>query len=151
MAYCFCPEHYKASTDYKHCINICNALWNFLQNSYTFFHHRKYTMIQPPYNKCPVCPMPQPCTEKYNKFINTCAYFSFSVTTKRDIQVLLKPCRQRDMPSVPEFFYACSTIWIPEILLETKTIHFSKTNSHITVSAEIIINLQHICYCPNPC
>ena len=55
------------------------------------------------------------------------------------------------MPSSPELFNAAADIRIIEVLFEMKTKHPSKTDSHITVSAEIKINLQHIGNGTCPC
>ncbi len=99
-------------------------------------------MIQPPQDKCPVGPMPESRKKENNDFIQAGSRPALPISAQRDIQILFKPCRQRDVPSPPKFPDACRSVRVHKILPEMKSEHPAQPDSHITVSAEIIINLQ---------
>ena len=94
--------------------------------------------------------MPQPGTEKYDQLIQICTRSSLSVPSQRDIQIFLKPGRQRDVPSAPEFLYTAGNIWVVKVFLEGKAKHMPQSDRHITVAGKIKINLEQIGYRPNP-
>src|SRR5713101_288777 len=55
-----------------------------------------------PDNECPVRAMPQTTQEKRHEEIEIPAGLRDAVTPERNVDVISKPCRQRDVPSRPE-------------------------------------------------
>ena len=54
------------------------------------------------------------------------------------------------MPSAPEFLNIGRDVWIIKVFLEVEPETQAKSNGHITVSAEIKINLEQVAYCCQP-
>lgn len=128
-----------------------------LQNFWKLFHRKhflqkyKHAMPQSPDNKGPICPVPQSCGKKYNQFIDTSSHPSPAVSSQRNIQIFLKPCRQGNMLASPKFLNISRNIRVIKILPESKTEHMPQSDRHITVTAEIKINLKQIGNRRRPC
>ena len=108
-------------------------------------------MINTPEQKINGCSMPDSGTQKNNHLVDNCAELSFAVSPKRDVQILQKPSGKGHMPSSPEFPDRATDIWIIKVFLKVESEHPSQTNGHITVTAEIKIDLEHIGNGSQPC
>ena len=107
-------------------------------------------MIQPPYDKGPVRPVPQSGTEEHEQLIHIRPHPPFSVAAKGDIQIFFKPGGQRNMPSAPKFLDTAGNIRIVEILLKRKSEHAAQPDGHIAVARKVKINLKQIGHRPDP-
>lgn len=114
---------------------------------YSILCNDKEAMPQTPDNKRPVGTMPQTCAEKNDQLVAVGLCLSLPVSAQGDIQVFPKPSGKRDMLSAPEFLNAGRDVWIIKVFLEVKPETQAKSNGHVTVSAEIKINLNQIAYC----
>ena len=84
------------------------------------FQYKKKAMIKPPEDKRYSSPMPHSGKEKYDKQVSIGACRAFAISSQRNIDIIAKPGRQGNMPSVPEFLHRTSCIRIIEILLNSK-------------------------------
>ena len=73
-----------------------------------------------------------------------------TVAAEGDIDVLLEPGGQGDMPSAPEIGYALGDIGIIEVLQELEPEHTPETYGHIGIAAEIEVDLQSEGYHADP-
>ena len=109
-----------------------------------FFRQQNTSVIQAPGHKIPACPVPQPCKEPHGHNISDMFQPSGPVSPQGNINVFPEPCAQRYVPPPPKFRNACGSVGIIKIFREAEAKHFSKSYSHIRISAEIKINLKGI-------
>ena len=148
----FCTEQNPSKKHRGHRVapaHNSRQFFQFFSKPHTF-QYKKKTMIKPPEDKRYSSPMPHSGKEKYDKQVSIGACRAFAISSQRNIDIITKPGRQGNMPSVPEFLHRTSCIGIIEILLEFKSEHFSKTNGHIGISGKIVINLHHVKNCAQP-
>ena len=67
-----------------------------------FFNNDEESVPKSPNDKCPISSMPKTSQQKHNAKIHIGTILAFSVSSQRNIKILLKPCRQRDVPSTPK-------------------------------------------------
>ena len=108
-------------------------------------------MIQSPYNEGKVGSMPKSSQEKHCNFIDSCPQLPLPVAPKGNIHILLEPGRQGDMPAAPKFFDCQRSIGMFKVFFEMEAKHPPHPNRHVTVSAEVIVNLHGVSNCANPC
>ena len=59
------------------------------------------------------------------------------ITAKRDINIISEPASKRNMPASPEFRNTGGNIGIIKVLIKIKSQHFSQTDGHIRIAAEV--------------
>src|SRR6185437_8675889 len=92
----------------------------------------------------PACAMPEPAQEEHGEQIEPCARLTLAIAAERDIQIIPKPRRQRQVPAVPEFLDRRSDVWVIEVLEELETQHPAKADGHVGVTGEVEVDLQRI-------
>lgn len=121
-----------------------------LEKGKVFFKHEKESVVQPPEQKSNIGTVPDSGTCKDNELIDTGSGFSLPVASKRNIEVFSEPAGEGDMPSPPEFPYRDRGIGILEVFFKVKAEHPAQADCHITVPAEVKVDLKHISDCAQP-
>ena len=101
-------------------------------------------MAESPEDEGPVCTVPDPGAEKDDHLIRDRSQLSLAVTAERDIEILLEPRGERNVPFSPEILDRHSAVRITEIFAEREAKQMPDADGHITVPAEIVIDLQRI-------
>ena len=89
-------------------------------------------MISSPENEIPGCPMPESGYDKNETQVEiqppSCLD---TVAAKGNVQIILEPVPQCNVPPSPKFRDALGYIWIIEVLRKFKTDHTAYANGHI--------------------
>ena len=88
--------------------------------------------------------MPEAAHGEYNHRVEHPPGFAASVATEREIDIVAKPSRERDMPSAPEVGYGLSKIGSDEVGWQFNTKESSATDSHQRVAGKVGINLNSV-------
>ena len=99
------------------------------------------TIYDSPQNKSPVCSMPYTADKENNHYIKVRPYLTSSAAAKWNIHISGKESGQGHMPSVPEIYNRYRLIGGIEIHRQFYIEHITNTICHITITAEIKINL----------
>lgn len=70
--------------------------------------------------------------------------FAASVASERKIDIVAKPCGERDMPSAPEVGYGLSKIRSDEVGRQFNAKESAATDSHQRVAGKVGINLNGV-------
>ena len=108
------------------------------------FQHQKNAVIKSPHHKCPARPVPQAAQEKHSDEVETVAGFGNAVAAERNIKIVAKPARQRDVPAPPEIPDGLRGVGKIEIFDEREAEHFAQPDRHVRVAGEIEIDLQRV-------
>src|SRR5690606_24008018 len=95
-----------------------------------------------PHHKGPVGPVPEPAHQKYDKHISELQPPGTSRTAHRNIQVIAKPGRKRNVPASPELGYISGKIGKSEIGHQPETELAGRTNGNIAVPGEVAVDLK---------
>ncbi len=91
--------------------------------------------------------MPQSAKQKNDHGITHGPKLSASASAKGNIDICREKAAERDVPFFPKITDGHRLIRGIKIVRQFHTEHFSKTDRHITIAAEIKIELQHIRKC----
>ena len=108
--------------------------------------HQEQGKIQTPCNKVPACAVPEACETPYYQGVEDPSGCAYAVAAERDIQIVSEPCAQGHMPAAPPFGDAFGYDGVVEVLAEVKAQHLADTDSHITVTAKVKVDLKHKCH-----
>src|SRR4029077_3321362 len=99
---------------------------------------------QPPDDEGPGGAMPEAAEEEDDDEIAIGLERAFAVAPERDVDIVAKPLRQRDMPAAPELGDRLADIGIVEISGEMQAQRSGQPDRHQGIAAEIEIELQAI-------
>ena len=88
--------------------------------------------------------MPQSAQEHRDNQVDILAHLTLTVATHRDIDIVTNPRRQRDMPATPEIGDTLRTVRGVEVHGKTEAQQQGNTDSHITITGEVAIDLKGI-------
>ncbi len=88
--------------------------------------------------------MPEAAHGEYNHRVEHPAGFAASVASEREVDIVAKPCGERDMPSAPEVGYGLCKIGADEVGWQFNAKEPSATDSHQRVAGKVGINLNRI-------
>ena len=88
--------------------------------------------------------MPQAAAQKHNHYVQAGSGRSPSAAPQGDVQIAGKEPGQGLVPPLPEFGNGQCAVGLVEIGGEFKIHHFSQAQRHVTVAAEVEINLEGI-------
>ena len=83
-----------------------------------------------PYNKGIGSSMPETAHGEYNHRVEHPSGFAASVATEREIDIVAKPSRERDMPSAPEIGYGLCKIRSDKVGWQFNAKESSATDCH---------------------
>lgn len=98
-------------------------------------------MERSPDDEVPCGAVPQTGHEHRNDHIAVGHEAAAAVPSQRDVEVILEPRRQADVPSLPELAQRCGEIGIVEVQHEVEAQHACASPCHIGVAAEIEVYL----------
>ena len=107
--------------------------------------HHKASVDRAPENKGPVRSMPQTACQKDDHDIDVGADPALAVAPQGDINVLGEKTGQGHVPSVPEFGDGQCLVGGVKIQGQVDVKHFSDTDGHVAVAAEVEVDLDGIC------
>ncbi len=87
--------------------------------------------------------MPQSADNHRGHLIKVGSRARTTVSAKRDIDIIAKPCRKRDVPPMPKFRRTLRLKRCTEIIGKPITEQQRYTDSHIAISREITIKLNY--------
>src|ERR1700686_918677 len=122
----------------------CLALW-----PEETFHRKPRSRDSSPNHKSPVGTMPESTQEHSQHQVAVGATWTFSISAQRNVQIVAKPGAQTYVPSPPEILEASGKIGLAKIQHEMEPEQLRSAPSHITVSAEIPIDLPGKSVDPN--
>ena len=88
--------------------------------------------------------MPESAHDEYNHCVEHPSGFAASVASERKIDIVAKPCGERDMPSAPEVGYGLCKIRSDKVDWQFNTQESSATDSHQRVTGKVGINLNGV-------
>lgn len=88
--------------------------------------------------------MPEAAHGENNHRVEHPASFAASVASEREVDIVAKPCGERDMPSAPEVGYGLSKIRSDEVSWQFNAKESSATDSHQRVACKVGINLNGV-------
>jgi len=115
--------------------------------------HNRGQQIRPvqttPDDEGPVRAVPQPAHQEHYHQVAQPAPYRHPVAAKRDVEVILEPARERDMPAFPELRYRLRKIGSPEIDHQVIAQDAGRPYGYIGVPGEIAEYLEgeEICGC----
>src|SRR2546427_10674086 len=86
--------------------------------------------------------MPKTAYQESNKQIEVPSLPRCAITSKRYVKIVAKPCRQRDVPSLPKLRNAFCVIRTIEIGHEMEAHDLGRSNGNVRVAGKIAINLN---------
>ena len=104
-----------------------------------------------PYDEGPSCAMPEPTDEEHQKDVEQHLWFAAPAAPEGYIDILGEKAVQCHVPASPEILKRGGSVGRVEVEREVYVEHASDAYGHVTVSAEIKIQLQGKCNCPQPC
>jgi len=104
-----------------------------------FFDNDESAEPKTPYNEVPACAVPEAGKEPDDEEVEILV---LSVSAKGNIDIVPEESAQGHMPSSPEFRCGTGNIGIVEVFEEMESKDFSKTDCHIGITGEIVINLN---------
>ena len=107
-------------------------------------NHTEKAMIHAPADEIPACSVPHSRCKEDDQKIHIRPNLPLPVSSKRNVQILLKPGAERNVPSLPEFTDGRADVGVVEVLQKLKAEHSAESDGHIRVTGEIIVNLQGI-------
>ena len=108
------------------------------------FDDQQNAEVKAPHDKVPAGAMPETGKCPYHKDISDMFQSGDPITAKRDINIISEPASKRNMPASPEFRNTGGNIGIIKVLIKIKSQHFSQTDGHIRIAAEVKIEHQRI-------
>ena len=113
--------------------------------------HQKHEIGQSPQDEGPIRSVPDSRQEPYHEEVEDMPCLRLhSVSAQRNIDIIPEPAGQRDVPASPEFRNGTGNVRIIEVFVEVESEHFSQSDGHIRISAEIEVNLEGIGQRPQP-
>ena len=97
---------------------------------YQSFDYHTSPMHCAPYYKGICSSMPETAHGEYNHRVEHPACFAASVASEREVDIVAKPSRKRDMPSAPEVGYGLCKVRSVEVVLQFNAEEPSATDSH---------------------
>ena len=88
--------------------------------------------------------MPETAYGEYNHRVEHPSGFAASVASEREVDIVAKPSRKRDMPSAPEVGYSLCKVRSDEVVLQFNAQETSATDSHQRVAGKVGINLNGV-------
>ena len=86
--------------------------------------------------------MPKSGEKPYNKNVSNPTESRHTISAKWNVNIIAEPISKCHMPSSPKFGDTPRQIWICKVFGKMKTEHTAKTDSHITVSGKIKVDLK---------
>ena len=99
-------------------------------------------MVRSPRKECPIGSMPKAGEQKDDERITDYLPFADTTTTKRDINIISKPCSKRDMPTAPKLRDVSREIGVVEVAHEFDAKEFGSSDSDVRVAGEVAIDLE---------
>ncbi len=99
-------------------------------------------MKRAPRDKGPIRPMPKSGDEKDDKRVANLLYGATPTAAQRDIEIIAKPCRERNMPTPPKFGNVACEIRVRKVAHERNPEKASAPNRDIAVAREVSIDLE---------
>ena len=97
-----------------------------------------------PQHEWPAGAVPESAQEKHDDQIPVREGSAMPVAAERDVEVVEKPVRQRDVPAAPELADRPRDVGIVEVLQDAEAEHAHQAQRHVRVAGEIEIDLQRV-------
>jgi hypothetical protein len=94
--------------------------------------------------------MPKAGKKPGNQNVKNMTDNSYPVSAQRNINIITKPDRKRNMPAPPEIRNRRSAVRIIKIVRKRKAKNLSKPDCHFAVAVKIKIDLKGVRYSGNP-
>ena len=88
--------------------------------------------------------MPKTAHGEYNHRVEYPSGFAASVASEREVDIVAKPCGERDMPSAPEVGNGLCKIRSDKVGWQFNAKESSTTDSHQRVAGKVSINLNGV-------
>ena len=101
-------------------------------------------MNRAPYHIGEAGSVPEATYQHGEKQVHILANLAFAVATKRNVHIVAKPKRERNVPAAPKFGDVERAEWVVEVHAEVKSHNGTQTNRHIAIAAKVAIQLHGI-------
>src|SRR5262245_6500339 len=88
--------------------------------------------------------MPEPTQEEDEHEVEVRPARTRAVATERDVQIVAKPVRERDVPPAPEVLDRLGDIRIVEVLEDSESEHPAEPDGHVRVAGEVEVDLERV-------
>ena len=109
-----------------------------------FFQCQKHEEDQSPQHKVPACTVPQSGKRPDCQHVPHGFPLAHTAAAQREIDIVLEPASQRDVPSSPELAGGAGHIREVEVLGKLEAQHFSHANCHHGIAGEVEVDLKAI-------
>ena len=109
-----------------------------------FFQCQKHEEDQSPQHKVPACTVPQSGKRPDCQHVPHGFPLAHTAAAQREIDIVLEPASQRDVPSSPELAGGAGHIREIEVLGKLEAQHFSHANCHHGIAGEVEVDLKAI-------
>ena len=99
-------------------------------------------MNRTPYHIGEAGSVPKSAYQHGEKQVHILANLAFAVAAKRNIHIVAKPKRERNVPAAPKFGDVERAEWVVEVHAEVKSHNGTQTNRHIAIAREVGIELH---------
>ena len=106
--------------------------------------HSQYSLEDPPHDKGPCCTVPEPAERENNKDVQNRTGSAAAVSAERNIDIACEETAECDVPAAPDFTEIAAFIGRIKVDGKINAEHFPEADGHITVSAEIKVELECI-------
>ena len=120
------PNNWKINGDYPPAGGECNSFW---RSSSRNAEARR---------------TPRTAEKEHHHEINIGSPFGHAIAAKRNVKVITKPGRERDVPAPPEIPDGLCHVGKLEVFEKLEAEHFAHPNRHVRVAGEIKIDLERI-------
>ena len=105
-------------------------------------HHKANAMHGTPKNEHQCASMPQTCYNHGEEVVEVGAHLPHPAASQGDVEIVAKPCGERDVPSAPEFGGVQRLVGKVEILPQPETHHGGYAYAHVAIAREVAIYLH---------
>lgn len=88
--------------------------------------------------------MPKTAQEHGHEQIEVLTDFAMPIAAKRDIQIILEPRREADVPAPPELGDGSRLVRTVKVLRELETEEEGYADGHVGVAREVAVNLEGV-------
>ena len=108
------------------------------------FNYQEYEEIKSPEDEIPIRPVPDARQRPYHEHIENMSGNGHAIAAKRNIHVVAEEGGEGYVPSSPKIRYRVGNIGVIEVFFVVEAYHKTHTDSHIGISREIKVDLEHI-------
>ena len=113
-----------------------------LSNAKSLFYAEQKAMQRTPQEEGPVGSMPNAANHECYQQVKVIAQPTHAIASKRNIHIILKPCGERYVPTMPKLTYGSSKVGTSEVLHQAESHHACHTNGNQRVACKITVYLE---------